>query len=134
MFLLRIIWMLICFLGILTFVGWVDTGRLPSGHRRLWASDEKREYPDKLGKEALRLWAERERDRAIAEAARRYWDYWLSRRSRGHSAYRLWFDSDQTQKWLKNPDKNPLPPPPPLPPNYWMPPLYPPYPYPYYPP
>jgi len=90
----------------------------------LWAADEKNAYPDKAGREAFRLWAEREKDRAIAEAARRYWDYWLSKPSRHYSAYRQWMELDQTQKWLQDPKHNP----PPLPPP---PPLYPPYPYPY---
>ena len=48
----------------------------------IWAADEQgeyQEYPDRAGREALRLWSERERDRAMAAAARRYWDYWLSR-------------------------------------------------------
>jgi hypothetical protein len=46
----------------------------------IWAADEQgehQEYPDRAGREALRLWYERERDRAMASAARRYWDYWL---------------------------------------------------------
>lgn len=46
----------------------------------IWAADEQgeyQEYPDRSGREALRLWSERERDRAMAAAARRYWDYWL---------------------------------------------------------
>jgi len=52
----------------------------------IWAADEQgeyQEYPDRAGREALRLWSERERDRAMAAAARRYWDYrlfWPSRR------------------------------------------------------
>ena len=46
----------------------------------IWAADEQgeyQEYPDRAGREALRLWSERERDRAMAAAARRYWDYRL---------------------------------------------------------
>jgi len=52
----------------------------------IWAADEQgeyQEYPDRAGREALRLWSERERDRAMAAAARRYWDYrllWSPRR------------------------------------------------------
>lgn len=99
----------------------------------MWAADEQGEYPDKAGREALRLWAERERDRSVAEAVRRYWDYWLSRRPQKYSSQRLWFELEQTQKWLKDPKHQPPPPPPP-PPAHWAPPYYPPYqyPYPYY--
>lgn len=96
-----------------------------------WAEDEQGEYPDQAGREALRLWSERERDRSMAEASRRYWDYWLSRPSRQYSAHRLWLKLDQIQKWLKDPEHNPPPPPPPLPPRHWIPPYYPPYPYAY---
>ena len=55
----------------------------------IWAADERgeyQEYPDRAGREALRLWSERERDRAMAAAARRYWDYRLLWPPRG----RLW--------------------------------------------
>lgn len=89
----------------------------------LCAADEKKSYLDKAGREAFMLWAEREKDRAIAEATRRYWDYWLSNPSRHYSAYRQWMELDQTQKWLKDPKHHP---PPPLPP----PPLFSPYSYP----
>ena len=101
-------------------------------NRSVWAADEQgeyQEYPDRAGHEALRLWTERERDRAMAAAARRYWDYWLSRPSRQYSAHRLWLKMDRIQKWLKDPEHNPPPPPPPLPPPHWVPPYYPPYPY-----
>jgi hypothetical protein len=102
---------------------------LPIGSYLL-AEDESGNYPDKAGREALQLWSERERDRAMAEAARRYWDYWLSRRPSKYSSQRLWFELEQTQKWLKNPKHHPPPPPPPPPPDYWIPPAY--YYYPYY--
>ena len=77
-------------------------------------------YPDKKGREAMRLWSERERDREVADALRRYWDYWSSTRRRGYSAYRLWYEMEQTQRWLEDPDHNPPPPPPPgmVPPPY----------------
>lgn len=102
-----------------------------TGPKSLWAADENNEYPDTLGQEALRLWAERERDREIAEASRRYWDYWLSKPSRYHSAHRLWFELEQMQKWLQDPKHHEPPPPPPF---YWSPPPWypPPHFYPYY--
>ena len=70
----------------------------------IWAEDEKTMYPDRAGQEALAIWAERERERLIADAYRRYWDYWLS-----------------------NPGSYYYYPPPP-PPPYWMQPPYPTYP------
>jgi hypothetical protein len=80
----------------------------------LCAADEKKAYLDEAGREAFRLWAEREKDRAIAEAARRYGDYWFSNSSRHYSASRQWMALAQTQKWLKDPKHHlPLPPPPP---------------------
>jgi len=89
-------------------------------------------YPDKAGREALRLWSEKERDREMTEALRRYWDYWSSARQRQYSAYRLWYELDQTQRWLEDPENNPPPPPPPV---HTMPyPYPPPYPYLAYPP
>ncbi len=84
----------------------------------LLAAEETESYPDKAGREAMRLWDKREKDRAVAEAARRYWDYWASRPSRSYSSADLWFNLEQTQKWLKDPDKFEPPPPPPLPPPY----------------
>jgi len=92
----------------------------------VWAADSRGPYPDKAGQEALRLWAERERDRAFAEAARRYWDYRLLRPPRYFSAHRLRLKLEQMQKWLQDPKHHKPPPPPPY---YW-----PPYPYslPYY--
>lgn len=95
--------------------------------------DEKEKgYPDEAGRDALRLWSEKERDREMAEALRRYWDYWSSSRQRRYSAYQLWYELEQTQRWLEDPDNNPPPPPPP---GYEMPyPYPPPYPYTYYPP
>ncbi|MGD9043979.1 MAG: hypothetical protein PVG06_09715, partial [Desulfobacterales bacterium] len=92
--------------------------------------------PDRAGQEAFRIWAQRERDRTMAEAARRYWDYWLSKPSRRFSAHRLWLELEQTQRWLKDPDRHAPPPPPPLPGygghyhSYYPYPYY----YPYYPP
>jgi len=97
----------------------------------LWAGDEEGAYPDEAGKEAIRLWTERERDRTVAEAVRRYWDYWLSHPSRQYSGYCRWLDDEETQKWLKDPKHNPPPPPPP--PYPWVPPPYPSYPYSYFP-
>ena len=94
----------------------------------IWGGEKESEYTDKAGEEALRLWAERERDRAVADAARRYWDYWLYHPSRRYSTHRLWLNLEQIQRWLKDPDHNPPPPPPPLP-QHWMPPYYPPAPY-----
>ena len=110
------------FLVLLTTGLWISEGLV------VWAGDEKGVYSDKAGREAFRLWTEKERDRAIAEAARRYWDYWLSHPSRRYSGYRLWLELESTQRWLKDPEHNP--PPPPLSP--WMPSPYPPYPYSYY--
>lgn len=93
---------------------------------RVYAFEENSQsYPDKNGQEALRLWSEKERDREVDEALRRYWDYWTSLRRRGYSAYRLWYELEQTQRWLEDPDHNPPPPPPPLPPPGMMPPPYP---------
>lgn len=108
----------------------------------VWSAEEESRYTDRAGEEALLLWTERERDRAVAQAARRYWDYWLSQPSRRYSTQRLWLRMEQIQKWLKDPDHNSPPPPPPLP-RHWMPSYCPPppylhaysypYPYPYYP-
>ena len=78
----------------------------------LWAGDAQHPPADRAGQEALRIWTERERARALAEAARRYWDYWLSKPSRRSSAHRLWWELEQTQRWLKDP-KHHTPPPPP---------------------
>jgi hypothetical protein len=94
----------------------------------LLAADETENYPDKAGREAMRLWDKRENNREIAEAARRYWDYWASRQPQAFSPADLWFNLEQTQKWLKDPDKNEPPPPPPIPPPY----LFYPYPYPFF--
>lgn len=104
---------------------------LVPGSGYLWAADKDSASFDKAGQEAFRLWSEKEKDRAVAEAVRRYWDYWLSQPSRGDSGYRLWFELEQTQKWLKDPKKN-RPPPPPPPPGQRMDHYHPPYPY-YYP-
>ena len=112
------------FLVLLTTGLWISEGLV------VWAGDEEGVYSDKAGREAFRLWAERERDRSHAEAMRRYWDYWLSHPSRRYSGYRLWLELESTQRWLKDPEHNPPPPPPPLSP--WVPPPYPPYPYSYY--
>jgi len=100
----------------------------------LWAGDAQQPPADRAGQEALRIWTERERDRAMAEAARRYWDYWLSKPSRRSSADRLWWELEQTQRWLKDPKHHAPPPPPPGYHGHF--PLYYPYPYyyPYYPP
>lgn len=102
----------------------------------LQAEEPQRYPPDRAGQEALRIWTERERDRAMAEAARRYWDYWLSKPSRRSSAHRLWWELEQTQRWLKDPEHHPPPPPPPLPRygRYYHPMYAYPYYYPYYPP
>jgi hypothetical protein len=108
----------------LIFILLLTTGLLLLGGSYLPAADESNNYPDKAGREALRLWAERENDRAVAEAVRRYWDYWLSGPSPKYSSQRLWFELEQTQKWLKDPKKHPPPPP-----GHWMPPAYPYYPY-----
>lgn len=94
----------------------------------------KQPYPDQAGKDAIRLWTEKERDRKVSEAIRRYWDYWNSRQPSQYSAYRLWYELEQTQRWLNDPDHNPPPPPPPVPPGHFVPYPYPPYPYMYYPP
>jgi len=92
-------------------------------------------YPDPAGRDAIRLWTEKENQREINEAIRRYWNYWNSRQRSRYSAYRLWYDLEQTQRWLDDPDHNPPPPPPPEPPGRFMPyPYPPPYPYLYYPP
>ena len=115
----------------LIFILLLATGLLLPGGSYLLAADESNNYPDKAGREALRLWTERENDRAVAEAVRRYWDYWLSGPSPKYSSQRLWFELEQTQKWLKDPKSHPPPPPPPS--GRWMPPAYPYYPYyPYY--
>lgn len=91
----------------------VDAGISP--HVRLFAEDNNHSiYPDKAGREAFRLWTERERDRSRAEAVRLYRDYWLCHSSNYYSAYRKWLDREETQMWMKDPDHNPLPPPPPV--------------------
>lgn len=124
--------------ALVSFFLTVDVGISP--RVCVFAEDNQSIYPDKAGREALRLWTERERDRSRAEAARRYWDYWLYHPSNYYSAY---------------PKHYPLPLPPPVPPYpwiygypypfpsylypptaYWMPPYYGPppwfsYPYPY---
>jgi hypothetical protein len=92
----------------------------------LLAADESTSFPDPAGREALRLWAEREYDRAVAEAVRNYWDYRLSKPCHGYSPRRLWFELAQTQRWLKDPKHNDPPPPPPV--SHWWPPYYPFYP------
>ena len=100
-----------------------------------FSSDEKENtYPDEAGREAMRLWSEKERDREMSEAVRRYWDYWSFRQPGQYSAHRLWYELEQTQRWLKDPDNNPPPPPPPMPPGHFRPYPYQPYPYMYYPP
>jgi hypothetical protein len=103
----------------------------------LWAGDARHPPGDRAGQEALRIWTQRERDRAMAEAARRYWDYWLSKPSRRSSAHRLWWELERTQRWLKDPQHR-VPPPPPPPYRrhfhsyYFFPYYYPNYPPPYY--
>ena len=90
----------------------------------IWAADEQgeyQEYPDRAGREALRLWSERERDRAMAAAARRYWDYRLFWSPRRFWNQRLFWPS---RRYLWRP-------------HYYQPPPYPPpyfhsYPYSYY--
>jgi hypothetical protein len=90
-------------------------------------------YPDQVGKDAIRLWTEKESQRKINEAVRRYWDYWNSRQPSRFSGYRMWYNLEQTQRWLNDPDHNPPPPPPPELPDRFMPyPYPPPYPYLYY--
>jgi len=86
-------------------------------------------YPDQAGKDAIRLWSEKENQRAINEAIRRYWDYWNARQPGRYSAYRQWYELEETQRWLEDPDHNP--PPPPVPPGRFMRYSYPP-PYMYY--
>ena len=87
-----------------------------------FSSEEKdNTYPDEAGREALRLWSERERDREMSEAVRRYWDFWFSRQPRRYSDYRFWYEMEQTQRWLRDPDNNPPPPPPPIPPGHFIP-------------
>jgi hypothetical protein len=114
----------------------VVVGFAPFGLTLLQAEEPQRHPPDRAGQEAFRIWAQRERDRTMAEAARRYWDYWLSKPSRRFSAHRLWLELEQTQRWLKDPDRHAPPPPPPLPGygghyhSYYPYPYY----YPYYPP
>lgn len=112
------------------------------GMTLLQAEEPQRAIPDREGWEALSIWTQRERDRTMEVAARRYWDYWLSRPSRRSSAHRLRSEVDQTQRWLKDPQHHPPPPPPPRPryrryylpmyahpynyppPYYWPPPPY----------
>ncbi len=80
----------------------------------IYAFEKKRQLvPDKNGQEALRLWSEKERDRELAEALRQYWDYWASMRQRYYSAYRLWYELEQTQRWLEDSNHHFPPPPPP---------------------
>lgn len=110
------------FLVLLTTGLWISEGLV------VWAGDEEGAYSDKAGREAFRLWTEKERDRAMAEAARRYLDYWLSHPSRRYSGYSLWLELESTQRWLKNPEHNP--PPPPMSP--WVPSPYIPFPYSFY--
>jgi hypothetical protein len=111
------------FLVLLTTGLWISEGLV------VWAGDEEGVYSDKAGREAFWLWAERERDRSRAEAAHRYWDYWLSHPFRRYSGYRLWLELESTQRWLKDPEHNP---PPPAPLRPWVPPPYMPFPYSYY--
>lgn len=92
------------FLVLLTTGLWISEGLV------VWAGDEESVYGDKAGREAFRLWTEKERDRAMAEAASRYWDYWLSHPSRHYSGYRLRLELESTQRWLKDPEHNPPPP------------------------
>jgi hypothetical protein len=110
----------------LIFILLLVTGLLLPRGQYLLAADESINYPDEAGREAFRLWAERENDRAVAEAVRRYWDYWYSRSSPKYSSQRSWFELEETQKWLKDPKHHKPPPPPP---GYWIPPAYPYYPY-----
>jgi hypothetical protein len=108
----------------LIFILLLVTGLLLPRDSYLLAADESINYPDEAGREAFRLWAERENDRAVAEAVRRYWDYWFLRPSPKYSSQRSWFELEQTQKWLKDPKNHPQPPP-----GHWMPLAYPYYPY-----
>ena len=114
----------------------VVVGFAIAGLTLLQAEEPQSYAQDRAGQEAFRIWAERERDRTMAEAARRYWDYWLSKPSRRSSAHRLWLELEQTQRWLKDPEHHSPPPPPPLPRHgrYYHPMYAYPYYYPYYPP
>lgn len=96
----------------LIFILVLATGLLLCEGAYLLAADESTNYPDAAGREALRLWAERENDRAVAEAIRRYWDYWLSGPSPKYTSQRRWFELEETQKWLKDPKHHKPPPPP----------------------
>lgn len=80
---------------------------------------------DEAGREAFALWQEKETERAVAEATRRYWDYWSSQPPSRYGSRRLWLKLDQVQRWLKDPENNPPPPPPP---PSWRMYQYPPYP------
>jgi hypothetical protein len=92
------------------------------------AQEDKQPVIDQEGALALGLWDAREHERAAAEAARRYWDYWLRDPNRYWRMHNLWFRTDQLQKWLKDPHHYQPPPPPPPPPS-----AYPGYFGPYYP-
>jgi hypothetical protein len=101
-----------------------------------WAAEKRQEfeelYLDGPAQEAFRLWIEREREREIDEAVRRYWDYGLSNRSRRYSGYQMWFKLEQMQKWLKDPEHHRPPSPAPTPQtDLWMPYWYQPYSYSY---
>jgi hypothetical protein len=61
---------------------------------------------------ALQLWSEREKERAIAENDRRYWDYWLSVPHRYHWRDRYWDDLTWTDHWVRNPKPRETVPPP----------------------
>jgi len=94
---------------------------------------------------ALYLWTEKERQRAEEDARYRYYDYWAYRNRLlpdYYNAYIFWLNMEQTRRWLEDPDKHPLPPPPPVPPYSlwyypmpapgWMPYVPPPYTFPYW--
>ena len=75
----------------------------------LYAEDEPEVYPDEAGRQALRLWAERENDRAAAEAIRRSWDYWFLYCPPKYQCQDFWPGIHQNQRWQKD-RKHPKPP------------------------
>ena len=89
----------------------------PSG--AFCSSKEKKQAEQHDPFRALYLWSEKERERSQQEMSYRYYDYWAVRArllSDYYSAYRQWLHLGLTEKWLQDPENNPLPPPPPIPP------------------